>query len=430
MSSRTEPPALLTALLDLSQQLVQRTRRRGAARLLARVLGADDLLLVVHDAEVDALLPAPGFPQTLPDGRAWRSFFADTAAAGLHAAELPWPEGGQRGVVVGIAANDGTQAVVFGGAPRQEDLTQLRPVLPLVAAAVRGEWAAEAARAQAALARQRATEAEALALSLDQARAQVEALAQENGRLYRETQEAVRLRDQFLSIASHELKTPVAGVKAAAQVLQRVSRRGDASAERVQELLQRIVTAADRLALLTDDLLDVSQVQQGQLPLRLEHVDLAAVVERVIGEWRDRPDAAAAVSFQVEDSVPSIVGDPVRLEQVVSNLLDNAIKYSPTGGTIQVTVGQERDGVRLRVRDQGIGLPSGSEAAIFEPFGRAANAQESHLPGMGLGLHICRQIVAQHAGTLQLSSRGEGEGTTADVWLPRVPTPAQNVPHS
>jgi signal transduction histidine kinase len=119
-----------------------------------------------------------------------------------------------------------------------------------------------------------------------------------------------------------------------------------------------------------------------------------------------------------------IVADASRLEQVLANLLDNAVKYSPEGGAIEVILRSEGDGILIQVRDEGIGLPPGAAESIFEPFGRATNTRD--IPGMGLGLSICRSIVEQHGGRIWAESRGEGCGATINVWLPcEGPAPAE-----
>ena len=113
-----------------------------------------------------------------------------------------------------------------------------------------------------------------------------------------------------------------------------------------------------------------------------------------------------------------VTADPARLEQVLHNLLDNALKFSPGGGADRVDLGPEAGGARLTVADEGIGLPPGAAGTIFEPFARAANAAREQLPGLGLGLHVCRGIVEQHGGRIWAGSEGEGRGTTVGLWLP------------
>jgi two-component system, OmpR family, sensor kinase len=114
-----------------------------------------------------------------------------------------------------------------------------------------------------------------------------------------------------------------------------------------------------------------------------------------------------------------LVADPDRLDQVVSNLLDNAVKYSPAGTTIHISLEAGETGALVRVRDEGIGLPAGSAERVFEPFNRAANAFAGNVPGLGLGLHISRQIVQRHGGRMWAESPGIGLGTTVHMWLPR-----------
>jgi two-component system sensor histidine kinase VicK len=110
--------------------------------------------------------------------------------------------------------------------------------------------------------------------------------------------------------------------------------------------------------------------------------------------------------------------DPDRIEQIVANLLENAVKYAPDGGEVQVSLEPEADGMLVRVRDRGIGIPDGWAERIFQPFGRASNAIGAHISGLGLGLYLCRQIAEQHGGRLWAESHGEGQGTTVLLWLP------------
>jgi signal transduction histidine kinase len=125
--------------------------------------------------------------------------------------------------------------------------------------------------------------------------------------------------------------------------------------------------------------------------------------------------------LEIKEHSCQVAGDAKRLEQVLGNLLNNALKYSPAGGEITVRLdGTPNDGVLLMIRDAGIGVPEGSAATIFEPFGRAANVAAAHLPGMGLGLYICREIVGAHGGRIWAESPGVGQGTSLFVSLPRL----------
>jgi PAS domain S-box-containing protein len=231
---------------------------------------------------------------------------------------------------------------------------------------------------------------------------------------------AVHAQDEFLSIASHELRTPVAAVKATAQLTQRAIRRGTLENERLERHLDSILRATDRLSGLVDDLLDVSRLRTGRLELRRQRIDCGPLVQETVERYRvqleDRPEYA--LQFEPPSQELCVEVDPSRIEQVLDNLMSNAVKYSPGGGEICVRIGLDSGGVRLTVTDKGIGLPANQTEAIFEPFGRAPNAAREQIPGLGLGLSICRQLVEAHGGRIWASSPGEGRGTSVGVWLP------------
>jgi signal transduction histidine kinase len=247
-------------------------------------------------------------------------------------------------------------------------------------------------------------------------------LAIENARLYREAQDAVQARDEFLSIASHELRTPVTAISGVAQVALRSKERGTLDDARLTRVLEQLLRGSQRLVTLTEDLLDVSRLQTGRFELRPEPLDLQAFVADFVERFGANVGETHRLTLDAPDDGPVLVqADPARLEQVLSNLLSNAAKYSPTGGTIAVTVSREEASAQVSVRDEGIGWPPGTEEAIFEPFGRAPNASHRQIQGLGLGLYICRQIVERHDGRIRAESPGEGDGATFSFWLPALP---------
>ncbi len=232
----------------------------------------------------------------------------------------------------------------------------------------------------------------------------------------REAEEAVRARDEFLSIASHELRNPLAGIRATAQQLDRAQKSGRLDGARAERYARTIAEGSDRLGLLVGDLLDVSRLRSGQFPVRPEPTDLAQLVREAVAAQR-ASDGGHRYRVEVADEAMVEV-DRARMQQVVANLLDNAVKYSPDGGEVRVLLTRDGDGVRLRVRDHGIGLPEGEAERIFQPFGRATNAASSNIPGMGLGLYICQKIAEAHGGRMWAESEGPGRGTTISLWLP------------
>jgi signal transduction histidine kinase len=233
-----------------------------------------------------------------------------------------------------------------------------------------------------------------------------------------DAESAVRARDEFLSIAAHELRTPVTGIKGAAQLALRSHERGTLDAERLTATLQTIDHSATRLAGLISDLLDVSRLQAGQMAVRPAEIDMVPFIRELIeyGSF----GGSCQVKLDVPNTPLQVIADGARVEQIVTNLLENAQKYSPRGGEIVVRLRGHEAGVTLEVRDQGIGLPAGAAESIFKPFGRAANAAALSIPGMGLGLYVCRRIAELHGGQLSAHSEGEGKGTTMKLWLPSM----------
>lgn len=239
------------------------------------------------------------------------------------------------------------------------------------------------------------------------------AIAIENARLFRQAQDAVAARDEFLSIASHELYTPITSLKLAVQTLARDRHALSPEAvARANELLQRQV---DRLAQLVGELLSITRIRAGRLPLELDEVDLCEVVRSVIQQLE--PDLVRAGCPLTLDCPERLAGrwDRSRLGQVVTNLLTNALKFG-TGRPIEVELRGRAEEVLLRVRDHGIGIEPQQLARLFQPYERAAPA--GTVGGLGLGLYIVRGIVEALGGTVTVES-APGEGSTFQVALPR-----------
>jgi signal transduction histidine kinase len=248
---------------------------------------------------------------------------------------------------------------------------------------------------------------------------QLATLAVENARLYGEAQAALRVRDEFLSVAAHELNTPVAGVRGFAQLLLRQYAQADVlESARVRHALQAIDRQSDRLARLVSHLLDVSRLEAGKLALELKVTDLTRLVEEVADDAQTRT-ATHALRVAVPGQVLAVV-DPLRLEQVLTNLVDNAIKYSPRGGTIDLELSTpDSDTLQLAVRDRGVGIPPESQPRIFDRFYQADPVLQ-HSSGMGLGLYISHQIVELHGGRIEVEAPPDG-GTRVIVRLPVNP---------
>jgi signal transduction histidine kinase len=263
-----------------------------------------------------------------------------------------------------------------------------------------------------------------LALAEDLARRA--ALAMDNSRLYRDAQTAIAARDQFMSVAAHELRTPITSINGFAELLRRELHGVAADPSRMARYVDRLVASGARLGALVEDMLDVSRIRLGQLPLRLEPVDLAELIRRVASTYGEQGEIRQRLITVVPPGPWPVVADEDRLEQVLTNLLDNSVKYTPEGGEIRIALETGDAAVRLTVSDSGIGLPTAELESIFKPFGRGENAISDNLPGLGLGLFICRNIVERHGGRIWAESAGQGKGATIVVWLP-VPTYSEPV---
>lgn len=260
-------------------------------------------------------------------------------------------------------------------------------------------------------------QADDLALAEDLARRA--AVAVDNARLYQEAQQAILARDDFLSIASHELKTPLTSLQLQTQSLLRMAHKGSLvtlAPERLNNKLELINQQAVRLTKLANDVLDVARIRAGRIEFRLEQFELVAAAQEMVTRLKDQSDlAGCSVTLHADAPVP-IWSDRSRLEQVFTNLLSNAVKYG-SGKPIDIAISADAETARISVRDHGIGIAPEHLERIFVRFERAVSAQ--NYGGLGLGLYIVRQIVESLGGTIRVESE-TGVGSTFTVALPRT----------
>jgi PAS domain S-box-containing protein len=245
------------------------------------------------------------------------------------------------------------------------------------------------------------------------------AIALDNAYLYRQAQAAAQLRDQFLSIASHELKTPLTALLGYAQLLERRTAEEGLLPARDQHALAVIVAQAARLNKLIATLLDISRIDQEQLQLNRALVDIAGLVWRVAADLQPALDRHSLV-YEMPSEPLWVDGDELRLEQVLHNLIDNAVKYSPKGGTIMIGMSQAGRYACMTISDQGMGIPEQALPFLFQRFYRADNVDDQHISGVGIGLYIVKEIVALHGGSIDVKSI-ERHGSTFTVCLPLIP---------
>ncbi len=232
-----------------------------------------------------------------------------------------------------------------------------------------------------------------------------------------ELQMAVRIRDEFLSIASHELKTPLTTLSLQSQLKRRRFENGDllgAAPERVEKMLDTESRQLDRLTRLIDDMLDISRLSSGRLAIRSEPLDLSELVRSVTESVRPQFEAQKTRLVTHVSPGVRIEGDAFRIEQAVMNLITNALKYGRRE-PVEIRLEQVDHHARIDVRDRGRGIAPEDLERIFQRFERAGHSGD--VPGLGLGLYISREIVRGHGGTIAVQSR-PGEGSTFTIALP------------
>jgi CheY-like chemotaxis protein/nitrogen-specific signal transduction histidine kinase len=240
----------------------------------------------------------------------------------------------------------------------------------------------------------------------------------ENAQLYAELQEADRRKDEFLATLAHELRNPLAPISNSLQLL-RLS--GDVSPviERVHGIMEQQV---DHMVRLVDDLLEISRITRGNINLRKEPLELAKVVASAIETSRPLIDAAGhQFAFTLSPDPMTLEADPVRLGQVLSNLLNNAAKYTDPGGQIWLTVREQNSEAVISVRDTGIGIPANMLPRVFDMFAQVDRTLIRAQGGLGIGLTLAKSFVEMHGGRIEAQSAGPGKGSEFTVYLPLSP---------
>jgi signal transduction histidine kinase len=400
----------------------ERTRHlQEITQQLSRSLDVEDLLDAVARSAA-ALLAAPVGAVFLLDRADGEADFALVAAHGIDAARVAALRLPRHASLAGRAVDEGRTLVVddaraVAGTALPALLTGQSAGSEIAAPITAGEERLGVVKAFSPTARRfRPDDAELLS-----ALAAAAAVALTNARLYREARDAIRARDEFLSSAAHDLRTPLTGLKGMAQLLLRQATAGGApDPGRLVEGLTGLDASATRAARQVDQLLDITRLRAGE-PLELQRrpTDLVALARGAVAEWQQASDAHR---IRITDGDAQLVGhwDAGRLERVLDNLLSNAVKYSPAGGEVLVALRREEDGAGswavVAVQDRGIGVPRAELDRIFERFRRGSNVPVP-VVGSGIGLASVRQIVEQHGGEVAVESE-EGAGSTFTVRLP------------
>jgi signal transduction histidine kinase len=265
---------------------------------------------------------------------------------------------------------------------------------------------------------------------LEQEREQLRARDTEQRHLERALQEADRRKDEFLATLAHELRNPLAPIRSSIHRLN-LQTQGDTSIGEVTQILDRQVNHMVRLV---DDLMDVSRISRGNIELRKEQTSLATIIRSAVDA---STPLISAANHQLAISLPSepviLFGDSVRLSQVISNLLNNAAKYTDRGGQIWLSAERQSGEVVIRVRDNGIGIGFESQQRVFDMFMQVDRSSSRSQSGLGIGLTLVKRLVELHGGTITVQSAGSGKGSEFCLRLPCLETrsssgPATSIP--
>ena len=369
-------------------------------RILTRSLDTPTLVRDLLDLFVPRLADLAAVSLATEDQTSWRTL----DAIGAMSADPPVPEAAR-------AVSEALRRAVTGGEAEALDGiagTSQGVVLPLIA---RGRTVGAVAAALVGSGR-RYAEADFELIRLVAGRA---AIALDNSRLHRDVQERDRQKDEFLAMLSHELRNPLGAITMAAHLLEPV-RLTDDRAVRARSVLIRQST---HLARLVDDLLDIARVTAGRVTLTRIQVDLADVVGRAVEALRVAGGLDHhQIALRLEPATVEV--DTARMEQVVTNLLVNAVKYTDAGGRIEVEVGARNDEAVVCVRDTGVGMTPEMLQRLFQPFAQERQALDRSRGGLGIGLTLVRQLIELHGGRVEASSPGPGHGSLFTVRLPRV----------
>jgi signal transduction histidine kinase len=237
----------------------------------------------------------------------------------------------------------------------------------------------------------------------------------------RELREVNRLKDEFLAILAHELRNPLGPIRNAVELLRNL----DPYAPQPQESArQMIIRQTDHMVRLVDDLLDVSRISQGKIALRVAPVELGELLRSVLDTAADTAARRRhTLSAQLADTPLWVAGDAVRLAQITGNLLNNACKFTPLGGAIDVSLARDGGEALIRISDNGIGIPPGQIDSIFTLFAQAGHSADRVQDGLGIGLSLVKTLVDLHGGSVAARSDGTGHGSTFEIRLPLCAAP-------
>ncbi|MEO8412178.1 MAG: HAMP domain-containing sensor histidine kinase [Ginsengibacter sp.] len=373
--------------------------RLDAAGELASLVRAEEILCFLFDPAQNTFIPVPGFSQTPVDSQEWQQLLQYVWKKPIFSTKIILP-GKNESDVVTIGSGDGCVLVLVNYEDHDGILKQLQTIFVLIAALIKTEASNLELQNKMKTMMQSSPGSAQLSLDLDDVKAKL--------------RQSLKTEGEFLSVASHELKTPITSISAYIQVLLNIYTE-DSSEIQTHYILKRTKFQVNRLIRLMGDLLDATKIKKGKLDLNMDEIFLDDVVDKLIIDY-----SSSLLSHKITrkgGGNGKVICDRSRIEQVICNLLDNAIKYSPGADTIIINTGSNNDNVLCSVQDFGIGIQAENKNKIFDRFFRAHGEDSGGLSSLGLGLYISADIIQQHHGKIWLESE-PGKGSTFHFSLP------------
>ncbi|HUS08175.1 MAG TPA: ATP-binding protein [Bryobacteraceae bacterium] len=379
------------------------TTRKEAIAELTSFLNCSEVIIFIRDEELGILLPAPGFPQTLPKGREWQAFLQACGQQGEYSCELVSPDTAERAVVQGHQAPDGSVLALLGGSPDYLRVERVLLMLPLLVPSLKSEQAALACMADANTARRDANEARALARSLDEVRLQ---LQNSIDLLMRQKTELARTNSdlqQFAYITSHDLQEPLRVITSFSQLIAK-KYKGKLDVE-ADQFIDYISSACMRMKELIDSVLHYSSLvnaESAPVPLDFSNALQWALLNL-------ETPIRASLAEVTSDPLPTLAADRVQIIQLFQNLIGNSLKYrSEAPPRIHLSAVRQGAEWLFSVQDNGMGFEPRYANQIFGVFKRLHTA---NIAGVGIGLAICKRVVEKHDGRIWVDSQ-PGKGST------------------
>lgn len=389
--------------LKLLADLSDIEHRFDAAAKVARAFGYIHFIPFIPDAEIGVLLPALGFPQTMPKGDVWNDFLQKASSEVYYSAHLPFPDSETVVQASGFAGPQGSVMVLLGASPEEKSIGPLLDIFPLLEQLFSQEQAFRAAEVRVEMADKSAAKAEKLAQTNDQMRLKLKELLVKQRKDKNDIEDLMQKKDEFMNVASHELKTPITSMKAYLQILDKKLALIDDKV--VKDLFDRAKGQVDKITVLIDELLDVTKIQSGQMEYQFTDFDISLLIHDVVLQLQMTVQSHQITILQN----PSVIvrADRHRLEQVITNFLSNSVKYSPNATHVMIFSAITDGQIKVVVKDFGVGVPKDQQKLIFDRFFRVADTAY-RFSGLGLGLYISAEIIRRHNGQIGVESTDKG----------------------